>query len=836
MGDGPADFGIVLRRFRVAAGLSQEALAERARLSAKAVSALERGARRAPYGATVRALASALDLSTAEQGELEAARVPRSSRLIAAGPAGDGGVELRKTKTNVPLQLKCLIGREADVAEITSIVQRNRLVTVTGAGGIGKTRTVLQIATDLGASWSDGVWLVELASLSDPALVVTAIGAVLGLRASPSRSILDGLLTYLSGKSLLLILDNCEHVIAEAAAATAAILHACPGIRILATSRESLRVAGERTYRLPSLRVPPPSVTAALSVGEATGYGAIALFAARAQAIDHRFSLGEENVATVAEICGRLDGIPLAIELAAARVKVLSLKTLAAKLDKIFQVLVGGERTAIPRHQTMRALIDWSYVSLSRPEQHLFDGLSVFAGGCTLATATAVFPCDDSDELDMLDLLSSLVDKSLLVADLDADEPRYRLLEAYREYGREKLAMRCQYTVVARRHALAYLELAEQLMRAYDATPERRWDSQASPELDNWRAALQWTLAARGDVVTGQRLVGVLLRVWTTFAYAEGRRWVRTALELVDEQTPPTVAAQLYLVEAAIADDFSEHAAALAAGKRALVRYRDLGEVAGTVRALKAVGRSLVLLGRVAEGEPLLQEALTAARTLGDRMQLGGILECIALARSMDRDIAGARAHFADAVSNYTALGRENAAATVALNQAEAEFIADHAAAALELAADALMTFRTHGDLYSVTNCLGNMAAYLVALARYDEARAYAYEALELARELHLEVHVAWTVQHLAAIAARRPQSSIETASDSRRRAARLLGFVAARLASLNVVDWYTEQQEYDRTLTGLRDAIDVAELATLMAAGAAMSEEQAIEEAFAMS
>ena len=279
----------------------------------------------------------------------------------------------------------------------------------------------------------------------------------------------------------------------------------------------------------------------------------VALFADRARAVDHHFALTGDNAPAVAELCRRLDGIPLAIELAAARVNSLSIAALVERLEDRFRILAVGQRTALPRQQTMRATIDWSYDSLSAPEQRVFERLSIFAGGCTLVSAEAVCAGEDVATADVFNLISSLVDKSMAIADFDGIEPRYRLLESFRQYAREKLATRGEQKALAQRHALAYLELAKRFDRAYDTEFEGVWRERSRKELDNWRTALQWALADRGDVVLGQRLAGELAAVWCSFASLEGWRWIELAVELIDERTPSNVIARLNGTEAAIA-------------------------------------------------------------------------------------------------------------------------------------------------------------------------------------------------------------------------------------------------------------------------------------------
>ncbi len=356
-----ADFGALLRRYRLAAGLTQEALAERARVSLDGISALERGYRRSPQRETLALLAGALALSDEQRRVFESAATrPASPRRrgegsVTVGPWDDS------SSAELPLRLTRFVGREVELGEIAALVREHRMVTLTGPGGIGKTHTALHVARAL--SGGDGaICFVGFAPIRDPSLVAPTIASALGLQEMPNMPLLETLRTYLRNKSLLLILDNCEHVIEQAAIVAEALLDGCPRVRIIATSRERLRAAGEHAYRLPPL----------------TANDAVGLFADRACAADHRFAVTTENSAEIEQICRNVEGMPLAIELAAARLNMFSVKALAAKLGDRLGMLSGGERTADPRLQTMRATIDWSYGLLSGPEQRVFERLLDF--------------------------------------------------------------------------------------------------------------------------------------------------------------------------------------------------------------------------------------------------------------------------------------------------------------------------------------------------------------------------------------------------------------------------------------------------------------------------
>ena len=714
---------------------------------------------------------------------------------------------------NLPRQLTSFVGRDEEMAEIAALIEAHSLVSLVGTGGAGKTRCAIQLGAELVGGPRDGVWFVELAPISDPALVTSAIARVLSVQGSANRPLLDTLLSHLKRKGLLLIIDNCEHLIDEVRKVSAAILQGCPDVHILTTSRERLNIAGEEVYRVPSLPVP----------------SAMQLFRDRAASADKRFALTEENEPYVAEVCRQLDGIPLAIELAAARVKVLSPQQLAQKLDERFRVLTGGDRSALPRQQTMRALIDWSYDLLADDERAIFRRLSIFAGGFTLETASAVCSDERIDELSVLDLLSSLVDKSLVQAEPAGGGMRYRLLESTRQYAHEKLREGDEETTTARAHAVAFVALAELLDLDYQTTPERAWFVQAKAEIENWQAALAWALSEQHDVLLGQRLAGALRYIWDRLGAAEGRRWVRASLSAVDDATPASVVANLYLNEAQLDATLIQYKASYAAAEQALVRYRELGDALGTARAERFAGRALVLMGQIAEGEALLSQALSSSRALGARLLTGHVLQSLADAREGSGDVSAARAFYAEALAIFQSADAERFAAVTLTNLAELEFHAGDVLTALRLAADALAAYRALTDVRTVSQTLSNMASYLVALDRYDEARTHAREALTLSRNVQFDFVLLLSLQHLAAVAAFCTDREDERTKHNPARAARLLAYVDVRLATIEALREYTEQQEYDKSLAALRKLLGEDELARLMDEGRAWNEDKAV-------
>lgn len=403
-------------------------------------------------------------------------RLLRNHRL-ATGPSTAASPQ--PAPNNLPRQVTSLIGRERDLDKVTRLVRAHPLTTLVGSGGVGKTRLAIRAGEALLEESGDGVWLVELAALNEPVSIVQAIASTFSLEERHAEPLLAVLLQYLQARRLVLIVDNCEHLTDEAARVIDAIVQHAPNIRILATSREPLRIPAERVYHVPSLAVPSKN---ALSAAKAQQYAAVALFAERAEAAHADFRLTDETAPVVGVICKRLDGIPLAIELAAARVLALAPHYLLHRLDERFAALTSGSRTALSSQHTLRAAIDWSYDLLSEQEQRLFRYVAIFAGGWTLDAAEIV--CAD-ETADILDRLTSLVEKSLVVADVADDSTRYRLLESTRAFALEKLTATGERAHLARRHAGYFLKLPEAI--------------RVDPELDNYRAALEWALTQEND-------------------------------------------------------------------------------------------------------------------------------------------------------------------------------------------------------------------------------------------------------------------------------------------------------------------------------------------------
>ena len=508
---------------------------------------------------------------------------------------------------NLPLAVTRMIGRDETVAALVSRLSRQRLVTIVGPGGIGKTTVALAVAERMVAGYEHGVWLVDLAPLGDPRLVPSAVATVLGLEIR-TEDPLPGLVAGLRDKRMLLLLDNCEHVIDAAASLAAAVLSAAPGVDILATSREPLGVAGERQYRLGPLGSPQPS--SGLTAAEAEVFPAVQLFVERVTAIVEDFALTDANAPLVGEICRRLDGLPLAIEFAAPRVEVLGVDGLAARLDDSLPLLEARRRAAMPRHRTMRAVVDWSYGLLSEDEQLFFRALGIFAGGFTVEAAAAVAMDAANTQYDAIDRLADLVAKSLVVADVSGAKPRFRLLDTTRAYAIEKLDESGERERIARRHAQYYRELFERAEGEAAVRPTGEWLADYAREIDNLRAALDWAFSPGGDAEIGVVLTLAAVPLWFQLSLISESR-ARTRARAQEhgrhiERGPP-------------ARDAALRGARLVADVHERPHARDRGRLRDRARARREPGRHRLPASRPlgALGRPHGQRRVPAGAGLG---------------------------------------------------------------------------------------------------------------------------------------------------------------------------------------------------------------------------
>lgn len=584
----------------------------------------DRASMAAAYQRCAEALRRELDVEPAAETRALLEQLSRTEPLAAIGRPP------LEIKTNLPRQLTTFIGREREIAAIKQLLHAStsRLITLTGSGGCGKTRLSLQVGQDVLADYAQGVWLIELAPVSDPALVTQTVATALGLREEAGRPIAATLVDYLRGRKALLLLDNCEHLVADCAQLAETLLHACPDLTILATSREQLGIAGETAFRVPSLAAPDPRLAPPIETLE--HYEAVQLFSDRARLALPEFAVTADNAGAIAQICHRLDGIPLAIELAAARANVLSVDQIAARLTNVFRLLTGGSRTALPRQQTLRALMDWSYNLLTAAERTLLRRLAVFAGGWTLDAAEAIGADDDPTGLiqpdDVLDVLTQLVNKSLVIAEgVDNGQARYRLLATIRQYALEKMSDYCDTDCVWDRHLDYFVRLAERAEPELRGPQQAQWLKRLQMDVDNLHAALDWSMD--GAVEAGLRLATALYEFVSRYgpinALADKLRQI---LQQPAAQPRSALRAKALDVAANLVSWQGELAEARTLAECALSIYRELGEASGEAHSLDTLGVILCLMDDYQNGPPLIFESLRIYRALNEATGIAQVL------------------------------------------------------------------------------------------------------------------------------------------------------------------------------------------------------------------
>jgi non-specific serine/threonine protein kinase len=698
--------------------------------------------------------------AAAERSELKAA----ASLWRRAAPVG-----------NLPRQLTRFVGRAHDVEQLRQMLETVRLLTLTGTGGIGKTRLAIEVAESLRDRYRDGVWLVDLAPLADPALVGHAVAGTLGVRAETEVSVADALLEFLRGREVLLVIDNCEHLIDACARLIEAVLRACPDVTILATSRESLHISGETTWRVPTLTEPE----------------AVRLFADRARATSG-LDITTTNTAGVARVCQQVDGIPLAIELAAARTGVLSVEQIATRLDNRFRLLVGGGRTTPARQQTLRATIDWSYELLPRAERGLLNQLSVFAGGSTLEAAERVGATTDTRGGDVLEVLARLVDKSLVQAEPGAGgHLRYRLLESVRAYAAERLREEGQASAAQHRHFAYYASLAREaethvLWGAHGLD----WLERLDREYGNLRAALGWSVSEAGDARAGLRLVGHLGHYWYTRGdRGEGHTWLTRLLARA--AVPSEVSgvdesrawAWAVLWAGGLAHGRSDYDQATRLVRQAMRAFERLNDQRGVGWGLHFLGHIARARSELPEAAELLAGSIAAFRGVSDELSV---------------------------ILPLAALGF-----TVCLQ--------GDAAKALALCDEAVRLARQTGAAGRLTLALIYQGQVTSLLDQSADAAAAFQEGLQLAREWESAWGMAECLEGLAVVAASTGQFA---------RAARLLGAAARLREAIGAPVHPVDRADHDRAVQASQSALGAEAYATAWASGQALSVDAVIDDA----
>ena len=705
--------------------------------------------------------------------QIAAGRLPISPLLPSGPSVGEPpGARLH----NLPPARTSFVGWERQVVEIKRMLAMTRLLTLTGTGGCGKTRLALEVVKDLVGTYVDGVWLVELAGLSEPTLVPQAIAAALAVRERPNLPLIDALVDALRTKNMLLVLDNCEHLIGAAARSADILLSGCPHLRILATSREPLAIAGETNWQVPSLALPAPRRP--LTVEELGGYESARLFLERVRHRNPAFVPTPRNAPAVAEICRRLEGIPLAIELAAARIG-LSVEQIAERLDDSLELLTTGGRTTSPRQQTLRGALDWSYELLSEPERKLLGRFSVFAGGWSLEAAEMVGAQGGIEREDVLDLLLKLLDKSLVVAEANGDGGmRYRMLEPIRQYGREKLEESGEINAVRRRHAAWFLSLAEQGEPELKGAQQPAWLERLEREHDNLRAALGWALE-REEAELGLRLAGALGEFWHMRGHlSEGWRWLEVALT---KEGAPSARAKALARAGYIAWEQGDYERSVALSEESLALSREVGDKVGIAAALYTLGWAALFRNELEQASSLTEEALMLQREMNDTVGVARSLSILGLAVNAQHD-------------------HERA---IALHEE-----------GLALARDA-------EDSFAIV--LSLMLGAIASLNRGDHQRTKVLlkDGLELSQRLKT-MHVTAGHLHLSAALAGSQEQPV--------RSARLWGAAEALREAIGTILSPVEHHFYDPYIDAARAQLDEATWEAAWAEGEAMMLEEACE------
>jgi predicted ATPase/class 3 adenylate cyclase len=765
---------------------------------------------------------------------------------------------------NLPLQLTSFVGRERELAEVARLLATTRLLTLTGAGGCGKTRLAVQAAADLVDGYADGAWLVELAPLADPDLVPQTVATALGVREQPGQPVLSTLLAALKPRRLLLALDNCEHLLDACARLADAVLRGCPAVRVLATSREALGIAGETAWRVPSLAVPtrqpPPPAE------QVARYEAARLFVERAAAALPGFVVTDQNAPAVAQVCARLDGIPLAIELAAARVTVLSVEHLAERLDDRFRLLTGGSRTALPRQRTLRAAIDWSHALLADAERILLRRLSVFAGGWTLEAAEAVGAGDVIEAEAVLDLLARLVDTSLALMEVGAGGvERYCLLETVRQYAAERLAEAGETEVARARHAEWCLALAERAMPALHGPEQAVWQDRLAAETDNLRAAFAWRQGEAAGAEPALRLAGALGWFWyVRGSLAEGRDWLERALARGAAASPAARATALaqagnltfWLGDTVRAAELSREGLALC---------RAVGDSWGVAFSLMMLGHLAHRRGDLAAARSHFEQSLAGFRQLGDTGMLSYPLQSLARVARDQGDYGAARARFEQTLALRRQLGDARGIVMSTYQLGRAAYEQGDAGAARPLLEESLALARATGNTWTTMVVLNVLADLTRVEGDHARARRLLEESLALARQDGNRDLLAWTLHRLGRLALARGEAGsaradLQEGLELRRamghqagiaagleglaavavcgrqpgRAARLLGAATALRQAIGAPLPPVDRPDCEATAQAARAALGEAAFAAAWAAGEALTPEEAVAEALA--
>lgn len=728
-------------------------------------------------------------------------------------------------KHNLPVQRSTFIGREKELARVQDLLSANRLLTLLGPGGTGKTRLMLEVAERVIPQFADGVWLAELAALTDPDLIAERVAAALTVQEQPGRAMLDSLVDFLRHKELLLLLDNVEHLVRECARVAEHLLARCPKLKLLVTGREALFIDGETTLQIPSLSLAERNGGASLESVKASE--AVQLFVDRAQAVQPDFALSEENAGTVATIVRRLDGIPLALELAAARTRMLTVEQIGERLDDRFRLLTGGHRTALPRQQTLQALIDWSWNLLNDGERLLLQRLSVFSGGWSLDAAQTVACFAPLDANEVFDLLEQLVNKSLVTVDkMDGDEARYGMLESIHQYGRDRLFESGEGKTLRDRHADFFVTFAQEASPHMIASTMLPWVERIRPELDNIRSVMTWTLEYRPDLAL--RLAGNLLYVEAYWlSPAEARSWLEPAIERAralheqDETAVPAVDLIKGLI--GLGQAYGLHGYYRRA-RRYLEEAIDLARHHGELRYLViAIGTKHIgnLSDFTAEAVPELEEAIAISRDIGFDLGFAWASGVYGMLHLMQGRSEVAIPYYEESVKSMQRVDNPRMNASLFSGRAQIAYLRGDVGGARQLLLTGIENAAALGDWRTVNSYRSNLAHLLRREGDVDEAKRYYRETIVAYQEMGQMTAVCHQLECFAYVAIARGRYE---------RAARLLGAAGHAREELNAFSTDTQEiEEYNRAMLQLEEAMGEEARDRAVASGRPLSLDKAI-------
>ncbi len=726
---------------------------------------------------------------------------------------------MHSAPNNLPLQVNRFIGREREMTAVRGLLVTTRLLTLTGSGGSGKTRLALQVATDLLEEFAHGVWWVELAALSDPLLVPQAVASVVGIPERAGCTVTEALSDALRPKHLLLVLDNCEHLLAACVQLIETLQHTCSQLRVLVTSREALTITGETIWLVLPLRVPdtyqPPPIEGLLT------YEAVQLFVERARSVLPSFTLTPENASAVVQVCRRLDGMPLAIELAAARIRALSVEQIVARLDDAYRLLTGGSRSALPRQQTLRAAMDWSYSLLSAHEQAFFRRLSVFAGSFSLEAAEAICAGEPGEAYDVLDVLSSLIDKSLVLMEQRSGEARYRLLETIRQYGQDKLQECAEAAKVRRKHRDWYARLAEQ---AESETLEARQVlvfDRLEAEHENLRVALGWSLEQQ-EAETAAQIGAAIFRFWLLRGYmSEGRSFLERALSGFSAKN--AVRAKALNVAAILASLQDDYTTARTLVEESLEVSRELAERKQTGYALYILGRLARIEGNYAGAVTFFEESLSLFRALGQEHDIALVLSGLGLTVLYLGEYERATALCEESLALSRELGDPRGIASWLANLGMIMLARGDDKRAKELCEESLAIRKALGYKGGCAHTLTILGRIAQDQGAYERATACYKESLTLRQETGEKEGIATALEGLAAVTGMQGQAVS---------AARLYGSAESLRTLLGAPLTPIDRPYYQQTVAALRAQLDEPTFLKAWTEGQAMTLEEAIAEA----